>query len=78
MLSKKITLVELMKKLKSDSSKWIKTKGGRYSNLCWQDGYGAFSVNLAEADVVANYIANQKEHHRKKSFQGITIKNSIS
>ena len=70
MLSKKVTLIELMKKLKSDSSKWIKTKGDRYRNFYWQDGYGAFSVNPAEVEIVTNYITNQKEHHRKKTFQG--------
>ena len=69
MLSKKIPLMELMKKLKSGSSKWIKTKAERYHNFYWQDGYGAFSVNPAEVEIVANYITNQKEHHRKKTFQ---------
>ena len=69
MLSKKVTLIELMKKLKSDSSKWIKTKGHKYSNFYWQGGYGAFSVNTAEVEIVTNYIANQKEHHKKKTFQ---------
>jgi hypothetical protein len=38
-------------------------------NFYWQDGYGAFSVNPAEVDVVIKYIANQKEHHRKVTFQ---------
>ncbi len=69
MLSKKITLVKLMEELKSHSSKWIKTKGSEYSNFYWQDGYGAFSVNPSEVAIVVNYIANQKEHHRKKTFQ---------
>ena len=69
MLSKKITLMKLMEELKSHSSKWVKTKGDKYGNFYWQDGYGAFSVNPAEVEVVINYIANQKEHHSKKTFQ---------
>ena len=69
MLSKKIALVKLMEDLKSHSSKWIKTKGVEYSTFYWQDGYGAFSVNPAEVDRVINYISNQHEHHRKKTFQ---------
>ncbi len=69
LLSKKITLVKLMEQLKSNSSKWIKTKGNEYSNFYWQDGYGAFSVNPSEIEIVVNYIANQKEHHSKKTFQ---------
>jgi len=69
MLSKKITLVKLMEELKSHSSKWIKTKGDSYRNFYWQDGYGAFSVNPSEVDVVIEYISRQKEHHSKKTFQ---------
>ena len=69
MLSKKITLIKLMEELKSHSSKWIKTKGEDFKNFYWQDGYGAFSVNATEIDVVVSYIANQKEHHNKKTFQ---------
>lgn len=68
-LSAKITLMKLMEVVKSHSSKWIKTKGEDYANFYWQNGYGAFSVNPHEVEVVRNYIANQKEHHSKKSFQ---------
>ncbi|MEP4532724.1 MAG: IS200/IS605 family transposase [Cyclobacteriaceae bacterium] len=69
MLSKKIALMKLMEKLKSHSSKWIKTKGVGYENFYWQDGYGAFSVNPSEVDTVIAYITNQHEHHSKKTFQ---------
>lgn len=69
MLSKKITLMKLMEELKAHSSKWIKTKGEQYSNFYWQNGYGAFSVKPSDVEIVKNYIANQKEHHGKKTFQ---------
>ncbi|CAN5341327.1 IS200/IS605 family transposase [soil metagenome] len=69
MLSKKITLMKLLEDVKSPSSKWMKTKGSDYENFYWQNGYGAFSVNPAEVDTVINYIANQKEHHKTKTFQ---------
>ena len=69
LLSKKITLVKLLEELKSNSSKWIKTKGEAYTNFYWQDGYGAFSVNPSEVEIVINYIVKQKEHHSKKTFQ---------
>jgi REP element-mobilizing transposase RayT len=69
MLSKKITLVKLLSELKSYSSKWIKTKGEKYHDFYWQDGYGSFSINPSEVDIVKNYIANQKEHHQKLTFQ---------
>jgi putative transposase len=69
MLSKKITLMKLLEEVKSHSSKWIKTKDESLKNFYWQDGYGAFSVNPKEVDVVINYIATQKEHHGKITFQ---------
>ncbi|MEO6133304.1 MAG: IS200/IS605 family transposase [Saprospiraceae bacterium] len=69
MLSKKIALMKLVEDVKSSSSKWIKTKSDELSNFYWQDGYGAFSVYPREVDVVMNYIANQKIHHDKKTFQ---------
>ena len=69
MLSKKIALMKLVEEIKSHSSKWIKTKDEAYLNFYWQDGYGAFSVNPKDVDVVKAYIANQKEHHSKKTFQ---------
>ena len=69
MLSKKIALIKLMEELKSHSSKWIKTKGENFNNFYWQDGYGAFSVNPSEIQIVTDYITNQEEHHLKKTFQ---------
>lgn len=49
--------------------KWIKTKDEKFSNFYWQSGYGAFSVNPTEIDVVKKYIQNQEEHHKVKNFQ---------
>jgi putative transposase len=69
MLSKKIALMKLLEEVKSHSSKWMKTKGEDLSNFYWQDGYGAFSVNPADIDRVIAYIAYQKEHHSKITFQ---------
>ena len=69
MLSKKIALMKLLEEVKSHSSKWMKTKDGLLKNFYWQDGYGAFSVNPSEIDTVIAYIANQHDHHSKKTFQ---------
>ena len=69
MLSKKITLMKLLEEVKSHSSKWMKTKDELLKNFYWQDGYGAFSVNPSQVDTVIAYIANQHEHHSKKTFQ---------
>jgi REP element-mobilizing transposase RayT len=69
MLSRKIAQMTLLEELKKQSSKWIKTKGPTYSDFYWQSGYGIFSVNPTETDIVVNYIMNQDEHHKKVSFQ---------
>lgn len=61
--------MKLLEEVKSHSSKWMKTKDDSLKNFYWQDGYGAFSVKPSEIDVVINYIANQKAHHSKKTFQ---------
>jgi putative transposase len=69
LLSRKIPQMKLLEELKKQSSKWMKTKGQIYSDFYWQDGYGIFSVNPSETDVVVNYINNQEEHHKRINFQ---------
>jgi len=69
LLSRKVAQMKLLEELKKQSSKWIKTKGESYSNFYWQDGYGIFSVNPKEIDIVVKYIDNQKDHHKKTGFQ---------
>ncbi|RLD49724.1 MAG: IS200/IS605 family transposase [Bacteroidetes bacterium] len=69
LLSRKVAQMTLLENVKKSSSKWVKTQGDEYSNFYWQDGYGIFSINPTEIDVVEEYIKNLKEHHKKKSFQ---------
>ena len=71
--SKNVSLSSLMKDVKKDSSLWIKTKGTRFRNFHWQDGYGAFSIRRADTPELKQYIASQKEHHRKRSFKATTL-----
>ena len=69
LLSKHMTIVNLLEEVKADSSKWMKKRAEELSNFYWQDGYGAFSVNPSQIETVSIYIQNQREHHAKKSFQ---------
>lgn len=55
--------------MKKSSSKWIKTQGQEFAVFAWQAGYGAFAVSESNVPSVREYIAGQREHHRKKSFQ---------
>ena len=58
-----------MEEIKKSSSKWIKTKGTKYSDFYWQDGYAIFSVNPTQLNLVSAYIKTQKVHHSKRSFK---------
>jgi putative transposase len=69
MLSKKIALMKLLEEIKGHSSKWMKNNNASLKDFYWQNGYGAFSINPSQIDTVIAYIANQREHHSKKTFQ---------
>ena len=68
-LPKTMSLADFVMNIKKGASKWIKTIDNRYRLFAWQDGYGVFSVSYANKDRVVNYIANQEQHHRKKTFR---------
>ncbi len=54
---------------KANSSKWMNEQSETKSLLEWQKSYSAFTVSYSRSDSVQNDIRNQKEHHRKKTFQ---------
>jgi len=62
-------VADLVEETKKRSSKWIKTKGPEFRNFRWQTGYGAFSIGRSNIAALKRYIAGQKEHHRRKSFE---------
>jgi putative transposase len=55
--------------IKGGSSKWIHDTFPEQKQFAWQEGYGAFSVSASQVPKTIAYINNQKEHHRKKTFQ---------
>jgi putative transposase len=68
-LSRTISISKLVQEVKQDSSKWIKTKHERFADFAWQNGYGAFSIGQSQLGDLRGYIANQRDHHRRISFQ---------
>jgi REP element-mobilizing transposase RayT len=66
-LPRTLTIAELISKIKTPSSKWLKAKGIR--GFSWQDGYGCFSVSASKVYIVKKYILNQPEHHEKQTFK---------
>jgi REP element-mobilizing transposase RayT len=59
---------EVVQLLKGGSSHWVNENNLVPGKFGWQRGYGAFSVSHSAVDEVCAYIANQEEHHRKKTF----------
>ena len=68
-LARTVAVSAAVEDVKKASSKWIKTQGGEFAGFAWQAGYGAFAVSESNVPNVREYVANQREHHRKKSFQ---------
>jgi REP-associated tyrosine transposase len=64
-----ISIRDLIKGLKIESSKWTKTKGPSLASFYRQNGYGAFSISPAHVDALCKYIMNQEKHHKTESFQ---------
>ncbi len=65
----KLSVSEVMRVLKSNSSGWVHSQFVHLKKFAWQEGYGAFTVSPSKKAAVENYIANQEEHHRRRSFQ---------
>jgi REP element-mobilizing transposase RayT len=68
-LGRTVAISRAVEEVKKASSKWIKTQGTEFAGFAWQAGYGAFAVSESNVAAVREYIANQGEHHRRKSFQ---------
>lgn len=68
-LSRTETVSGVAENVKKSSSRWIKAQGVEFGNFAWQAGYGAFAISESNVPAVRDYVANQREHHAKKSFQ---------
>jgi REP element-mobilizing transposase RayT len=63
-------LSDLVREIKKSSNIYIKEKKFTQYNFQWQEGFGAFSYSHSQLTDVIQYIANQKEHHKKRTFKG--------
>jgi REP element-mobilizing transposase RayT len=68
-LGRKVSVSEVVEKVKTSSSKWMKEQGSGREEFAWQAGYGAFGVSASNIEAVREYVVNQREHHRKRTFQ---------
>ena len=68
-IGKQQSVVDAVRDIKANSSGWIHKTFPQFQSFAWQTGYGAFTVSYSSVEAVKNYIANQAEHHRKRTFQ---------
>jgi len=63
------TISKVMQLIKGEAAFWFNKQGFIKDKLEWQDEYFAVSVSQSALNTVRNYIKNQEEHHKKKTFQ---------
>ena len=64
-----MAISDLVRDIKNNSSNFINDRRWVKGKFSWQDGYGAFSYSHSHIDNVYQYILNQEEHHKKKTFK---------
>lgn len=68
-MNRTLSVAQVVEKVKTASSKWIKELRPALSSFHWQNGYGIFSVSQSDADAVDRYVRNQEAHHLNMTFQ---------
>ena len=68
-LSNDQNIATIMNLLKGESSFWANKNLKFSEKFGWQDEYFAVSVSQSHFKIVNDYISNQEEHHKKKTFQ---------
>ena len=63
------TVADVLRVVKTNSSRWVRRTLAEGRGFAWQTGYAAFSVSQSSAGGVAQYIREQAKHHRRVSFQ---------
>ncbi len=69
LLNPQKSIAEVIKQIKGSCSHFVNQNNLTPEKFSWQTGYAAYSVSESVADKVFRYIKNQKQHHKKKSFQ---------
>ncbi|HLW06876.1 MAG TPA: IS200/IS605 family transposase [Marinilabiliaceae bacterium] len=64
-----ISISDMSRDIKANSSRWINENRWIRGKFYWQEGFGAFTYAKSQIDTVAKYILNQSEHHKKISFR---------
>ncbi len=68
-LKPSMTISDLVRDIKNNSTNFINGKNLVKGKFSWQEGYGVFSYSHSQINDVYNYILNQEEHHKRKTFK---------
>jgi len=68
-LKPSMCLSDLIRDIKNNATNFINDKKLMKSKFSWQEGFGAFSYSHSQINNVYQYILNQEEHHRKRTFK---------
>ncbi|HZH95292.1 MAG TPA: IS200/IS605 family transposase [Flavisolibacter sp.] len=68
-LKPSMAISDLVREMKNNSTNFINDHKLVKGKFAWQEGYGAFSYSHSQIDSLFNYIVNQEEHHRNKTFK---------
>ena len=64
-----MAIADLVREVKTSTTKFINNNRFLPGRFAWQDGYGCFTYAHSQVDAVAQYVMNQKQHHRTKTFK---------
>ena len=67
-LGREQSISKVAQLIKGESSFWINQNKMIKGKFVWQDDYWAVSISEGHLQLVREYIKNQEEHHRTKSF----------
>lgn len=68
-LNPSIPISDLIRDIKSSSTRWVNENRKLNGKFTWQSGYGCFSISKSSLQSVIKYIETQEEHHKVKSFE---------
>ena len=63
------SLADFIKDIKTGSNLWMKASGYFPLFSSWAAGYAALTYSFKDKNTIVNYIRNQKEHHKKNTFE---------
>ena len=68
-LKPSMCISDLVRDIKNNSTNFINDQKFLRDKFSWQEGYGSFSYSHSQIEDVYNYILNQENHHKKKTFR---------